>query len=157
GQKVQFSPAKRKAVELRLPVYQPVTLKDDEARSLFRALQPDVIVVVAYGKILPAWLIDQPKLGVVNLHGSLLPKYRGAAPIQWAIANGEAETGVCTMKIDEGLDTGGVYLSEKTPIDPDESVQSLTERLASMGASLALRTIDGLLSGMLRPTPQDHA
>jgi methionyl-tRNA formyltransferase len=156
GQKLQFSPVKRKALELQLPVYQPATLKDENAQAVFRPLQPDLIIVVAYGKILPPWLIALPRFGVLNLHGSLLPKYRGAAPIQWAVANGEFETGVCTMQIDEGLDTGPVYLCERTPIDPDEGVQALSERLASIGAALTVRTIAGLLSGSLHPMPQDH-
>jgi len=157
GQTVQFSPVKRKALELQLHVHQPFTLKDDAARVLFEALQPDVLVVVAYGKIIPPWLIAMPRFGVVNLHGSLLPKYRGAAPIQWAIAKGETETGVCTMKIDEGLDTGPVYGCERTPIGPDETQHDLSARLSDMGAALMPRTLDGIFAGTLQPTPQDHA
>jgi methionyl-tRNA formyltransferase len=157
GQTLQASPVKRKAQELHVNVYQPAKLRDDEARSLFETLGPELIVVVAYGKIIPPWLIALPRHGVLNLHGSLLPKYRGAAPIQWAMANGEAETGVCTMQIDEGVDTGPVYLCEKTPIDPNDSIASLTERLARIGADLAQRTIEGIQAGTLHPTPQDHS
>jgi methionyl-tRNA formyltransferase len=157
GQSFQASPIKRKAQELHLNVHQPAKLRDDEARSLFETLRPELIVVVAYGKIIPPWLIALPRHGVLNVHGSLLPKYRGAAPIQWAMANGESETGVCTMQIDEGVDTGPVYLCEKTPIDPEESVAALAERLAQIGADLAQRTIVGIQAGTLHATPQDHS
>ena len=157
GQSFQASPVKRKALELHLDVHQPASLKNDQARLLFQALEPELIVVVAYGKIIPPWLIELPRHGVVNLHGSLLPRYRGAAPIQWAIASGESETGVCTMRIDEGLDTGPVYSCEKTAIGPDESADELAQRLAHTGAELMKRTIDGIASGVLKPTPQDHS
>ena len=157
GQTLQPPPVKTKALELGLPVYQPVTLRNDEARSLFATLAPELLVVVAYGKLLPAWLLSLPRFGAVNLHGSLLPRYRGAAPIQWAIANGDSETGVCTMQLDEGLDTGPVYACEKTPIDPDENVEQLSARLADLGCGLMKRTLAGLVAGTLRPTPQDHA
>jgi methionyl-tRNA formyltransferase len=157
GQLVHPPPVKRKALDLQLKVNQPATLKDDSARRLFEDLQPDCIIVVAYGKILPAWLIRLARLGVVNLHGSLLPKYRGAAPIQWAMANGENETGVCTMQIDEGLDTGPLYLCESTTIQSEETVQELTERLAEIGGDLMIRTLSGIVSGRLHATPQDHS
>jgi methionyl-tRNA formyltransferase len=150
-------PVKRKALDLQLSVHQPATLKDNSARELFEKLQPDCIIVVAYGKLLPPWLIRLPRFGVVNLHGSLLPKYRGAAPIQWAIANGEMETGVCTMQIDEGLDTGPVYLCEKTAVRADETVQQLSERLAVLGGDLVIRTLSGIVSGSLKAEPQDHS
>jgi methionyl-tRNA formyltransferase len=156
GQLFQPPPVKKKALELGLTVHQPVSLKNDDARRLFEALAPELLVVVAYGKILPAWLLELPRYGAVNLHGSLLPRYRGAAPIQWAMANGDSETGVCTMRLDEGLDTGPVYACEKTPIDPEESVQQLAERLASMGCGLMERTLTGIVSGTLEPVPQDH-
>ena len=156
GQNIHHSPVKRTAEELQLPLYQPGTLKDDNARALFETLAPDLLVVVAYGKIIPNWLISLPPNGVMNLHGSLLPKYRGAAPIQWAIANGETETGVCTMQIDEGLDTGPVYLCERTPIGPDDTVQQLSETLAGIGADLAVRTVRGIVDGSLKATAQDH-
>jgi len=156
GQRMHAPPVKVKAHELQLQVYQPVTLKDDQARALFEVLQPDMIVVVAYGKILPPWLLKLPGFGALNLHGSLLPKYRGAAPIHWAVANGEMETGVCTMQVEEGLDTGPVYLSEKTTIEPDETVPQLSERLAIMGRELMVRTIRSVVDGSLKPMPQDQ-
>jgi methionyl-tRNA formyltransferase len=152
------SPAvKKRALELQLHVHQPATLKHESARAFFETLQPDCIIVVAYGKLLPPWLIRLPRFGVLNLHGSLLPKYRGAAPIQWALANGEKETGVCTMQIDEGLDTGPVYLCERTLIEAEETVQQLSDRLAILGADLLTRTLSGVISGTLHPTPQDHS
>jgi len=157
GQSMHAPPVKRTALDLHLNVYQPSTLKDSSARDLFEKLQPDCIIVVAYGKLLPPWLIQLPRLGVMNLHGSLLPKYRGAAPIQWALANGELETGVCTMQIDEGLDTGPVYLCEKTAILADETVQQLSERLAIVGGDLVIRTLSGIVSGSLKAEPQDHS
>src|SRR4029077_21029228 len=122
---------------------------------LFDDLNVDMIVVVAYGKILPLWLLQLPRFGAVNLHRSLLPKYRGAAPIHWAVANGETETGVCTMQVDEGLDTGPVYLCERTPIDSDEAVPHLSDRLATMAKGLAVQTIHGIVAGTLKAKPQD--
>jgi methionyl-tRNA formyltransferase len=157
GQMMHASPVKRNALEHQLNVHQPATLKDDSARVFFERLQPDCIIVVAYGKLLPPWLIRLPRFGVVNLHGSLLPKYRGAAPIQWALANGETETGVCTMQIDEGLDTGPVYFCEKTTIHAEETIPQLSERLADLGAELMIRTLSGLVSGSLHATPQDQS
>jgi methionyl-tRNA formyltransferase len=157
GHVIQAPPIRNKAIELHLPVYQPVSVKDDRARALFDALSPDMLIVVAYGKILPAWLLQLPRYGAINLHGSLLPRYRGAAPIQWAVANGEPETGVCTMQIDEGLDTGPVFLCEKTSIHPDETVQELSERLAGLGSELMIRTVEGVTNGTLKPTPQDES
>jgi methionyl-tRNA formyltransferase len=157
GQNLQEPPVKKKALELHLPIYQPVTLKNDEARTLFQALQPDLLVVVAYGKILPPWLLQLPRYGAINLHGSLLPKYRGAAPIHWAIANGECETGVCTMQLDEGMDTGPVYLCEKTTIKPDETVAELSERLADIGKELTVQTIHEVVNNQRTPKQQNHA
>lgn len=157
GQTLQPPPVKTKALALGIPVFQPPTLKNDEARLLFTGLAPDLLVVVAYGKLLPGWLLELPRHGAINLHGSLLPRYRGAAPIQWAMANGEPETGVCVMRLDAGLDTGPVYACEKTPIDTEESVQQLSERLASLGDELMRRTVAGILEGSVEPTAQDHA
>jgi methionyl-tRNA formyltransferase len=157
GHTFQPPPVKVKALDLRLPVHQPASLKNEEAKSLFQALAPELLVVVAYGKLLPGWLLELPHHGAVNLHGSLLPRYRGAAPIQWAMANGDAETGVCTMQLDQGLDTGPVYACEKTPIDPDESVQDLSARLAALGCGLIKRTLAGIVAGTLHPVPQDHS
>jgi methionyl-tRNA formyltransferase len=157
GQVRQGPPVKNKAVDLNLPVYQPASLKDAESHSLIETLNPEMIIVVAYGKILPPWLVNFPKHGSINLHGSLLPKYRGAAPVHWAIANGEAETGVCSMAMNEGLDTGPVYSCERTIIDRNESVQQLYDRLASMGADLMERTINGVVEGKLTGKPQDDS
>ena len=157
GQTLQGSPVKSRAFEMHLPIYQPKSLKDEEARALFKALAPEMIIVVAYGKILPPWLIGFARHGAINLHGSLLPKYRGAAPVHWAIANGETETGVCTMQINEGLDTGPVFACEKTPIGSDESVQAVYARLADMGAGLMERTVQGIVNGTLAALPQDDS
>ena len=157
GHTLQPPPVKLKAMDAGLPIHQPQTLKNEAARALFEALAPEILVVVAYGKLLPAWLLALPRYGAVNLHGSLLPRYRGAAPIQWAMANGEAETGVCTMQLDQGLDTGPVYACEKTPIDPDESVEELSSRLAMLGCGLMKRTLSGIVAGTLHPAPQDHS
>jgi methionyl-tRNA formyltransferase len=157
GQQVQGPPVKARASELGLPIYQPASLKTEETRELVASLSPELIVVVAYGKILPSWLLQFPKYGCINLHGSLLPKYRGAAPVHWAIANGETKTGVCTMLLEEGLDTGPVYLSEETPIGPDEAVPSLYDRLAKIGAPLVRKTIEGIVPGTLTAKPQDNS
>jgi methionyl-tRNA formyltransferase len=157
GQQLQGPPVKTQAFEFHLPVHQPPSLKTDETRQLIAALAPDMIVVVAYGKILPAWLLAAPKYGCINLHGSLLPKYRGAAPVHWAVANGEEKTGVCTMLLEEGLDTGPVYLFEETRIGPDEAAPQLYDRLAAIGAPLLLKTIAGVIGGTLKPKPQDHS
>jgi methionyl-tRNA formyltransferase len=156
GQSVQAPPLKTSALQMGLPVFQPSTLKDEAARALFESLAPDLIVVVAYGKILPRWLIQLPRFGCLNLHGSLLPKYRGAAPIHWAIAEGETVTGVCTMQMDEGLDTGPVLLCAESSIGHDETVKELSSRLAEMGADLTVRTVEGVVSGLLKPRPQNH-
>lgn len=157
GQALQGPPIKNRAFELHLPTFQPKSLKTDDARGLFNALAPDLIVVVAYGKILPLWLLQFPRYGCLNLHGSLLPKYRGAAPVHWAVANGESKTGVCTMLLDEGLDTGPVFLCEETPIGPDETTPDVYDRLARMGAPLVVRTVAGVLEGTLTPKPQDNS
>jgi len=157
GQAIHASPIKQKALELHLPVYEPKSLKDDAARSLFQALEPEMMVVVAYGKILPPWLLEFSRYGCINLHGSLLPKYRGAAPVHWAIANGETKSGVCTMHLDKGMDTGPVFLCEETPIDPDETVQQVYDRLAGIGADLMARTLPGIINGTLQPRPQDDS
>jgi methionyl-tRNA formyltransferase len=155
GRQLQAPPVKRRAYDLHLPILQPDSLKTDETRATIDALAPDLIVVVAYGKILPPWLLQFPPYGCINLHGSLLPKYRGAAPVHWAIAKGEEKTGVCTMLLDEGLDTGPVYLCQETPIGPDETTPELYDRLAVMGAPLVVRTVEGIVSKTLEPKPQD--
>src|SRR5215472_11654679 len=157
GQSLQAPPVKRRAHELQLPIHQPASLKTDEARQLIAALSPEIIVVVAYGKILPPWLLQFQRYGCINLHGSMLPKYRGAAPVHWAIANGESRTGVCTMLLDEGLDTGPVYLCEETDIEPDETVAQLYDRLAVTGAPLLHATLQGIVNGTLKPKPQNES
>ena len=157
GQSFHSPPVKKRAYELQLPVYQPQSLKAAEAQELVNSLSPEIIVVVAYGKILPLWLLQSPRYGCVNLHGSLLPKYRGAAPIHWAIANGESRTGVCTMLLDEGMDTGPVYLCEGTDIEANETVSQLYDRLAVLGAPLLHATLEGIVNSTLKPNPQDNS
>jgi len=157
GQSLQPPPVKKRAVDLHLPVHQPASLKTEESQALIRALVPELIVVVAYGKILPPWLLRFPRYGCINVHGSVLPKYRGAAPVHWAVANGEKTTGVCTMLLDEGLDTGPVYLCRETRIGPDETVPELYDRLAELGAGVLTETLDGVVKGTLQPKPQDHS
>ena len=157
GQSVQAPPVKRKACELSLQVYQPKSLKDGETHALIEAVAPELIIVVAYGKILPPWLIEFPRFGCINLHGSLLPKYRGAAPVHWAIANGETFTGVCTMQIDQGLDTGPVLLCEKTAVGPDETAEQLYDRLSVLGGDLMAKTVQRVLDGTLQAQPQDNS
>jgi len=157
GQLMQGPPVKKFAFDLHLPVYQPNSLKSQEAHDLLNALAPDLIVVVAYGKILPRWWLQFPKYGCINLHGSLLPKFRGASPVHWAVANGEGKTGVCTMQLNEGLDTGPVYLCDETRIGPNETATELYDRLAVMGAPLVLKTLAGIVSGTLKPKPQDDS
>jgi methionyl-tRNA formyltransferase len=140
-----------------LALYQPKSVRKPEALDHLKEFAPDLIVVVAYGKILPRALLDIPPMGCINVHASLLPKYRGAAPINWAIAHGEKTTGVTTMFIDEELDAGDMLLTASTPIDSCETANMLHDRLADMGADLLVQTIDGLLGGSVIPVPQDHA
>ena len=121
------------------------------------AIKPDAIIVVGYGRIIPPWMLDLPPLGNLNLHGSLLPKYRGAAPVQWAIAHGETVTGVTTMRIDAGLDTGDILLQKEIPIAQDDTAETLAPRMAAVGADLMVETIRGLQAGTIHPRPQDHA
>jgi methionyl-tRNA formyltransferase len=155
---LQVSAVKQLALSLGLPLAQPEKLKHNlELRSQLEALAPDAIVVVAYGRILPDWMLALPRLGCINVHGSLLPRYRGAAPIQWAVANGETLTGITTMKLDSGLDTGDTLLFHSLPIAPDATAAQLYPQLATLGAQLLLDTLSGLASGTLTPTPQDHA
>lgn len=144
------------AKENGLPLYQPASVKKEEVIEHFKGLGPDLIVVAAYGKILPKALLEIPPMGCINVHASLLPKYRGAAPINWAIANGETETGITTMFINEGLDSGDILLAATTPIDETETASGLHDRLAGMGADLLMHTIDGLIDGSMAPRPQNH-
>jgi methionyl-tRNA formyltransferase len=149
-------PVKSLALRLGLPVLQPERVKEPAAVEEIASLRPALLVVVAYGQILPRSVIDIAPLGTVNVHASLLPRYRGAAPIQWAIARGEEVTGVTTMLIDEGLDTGPLLLSASTPIAPEETAGELEGRLAQLGADVLMETIDGLEGSSLTPHPQDH-
>lgn len=142
------------AQKFNLPILQPQKARDNGFIGELRALKPDLIVVVAYGQILPQELLDVPACGCLNVHASLLPKYRGAAPIQWAIANGDVETGVTIMKMDSGLDTGPILAMHRTRIFPEDDSQSLHDRLAQMGAQLLLATIPDYVSGKIPPRPQ---
>jgi methionyl-tRNA formyltransferase len=144
---------KAAAVRMGIPVFQPTKVRTDETRELFASLEPEVAVVFAYGRILPAGLLAVPPRGCINIHASLLPKYRGAAPIQWAIARGETETGVTTMQMDVGLDTGAILLARATPIGVDETAVELGGRLGALGAELIVETLAGL--DAIVPTPQD--
>ena len=157
GMEVAISPVKDAAIRLGIAVLQPATIKNNsEFRDQLAAIGPDAIIVVGYGRIIPQWMIDLPRLGNLNLHASLLPKYRGAAPIQWAIANGESVTGVTTMRIDAGLDTGDILMQREIPISPEDTAETLAPKLASIGAGLMVETLRGLESGQVRPAPQDH-
>jgi methionyl-tRNA formyltransferase len=157
GRALAETPVKSAAQALGLTLLQPPRIKGAEAVAALRAFAPELQIVIAYGQILPRGVIDAAPLGTVNVHASLLPRYRGAAPIQWAIASGEAETGVSTMLIDEGLDTGPLLLSERTPIGPDETAGQLESRLAQMGAEVLLRTVHGLRARTIGPTPQSES
>lgn len=151
-------PVKETALAAGLPVVQPEKIKNNlEFRAQLEALAPDVILIVAYGRIIPKWMLDLPRFGNLNLHGSLLPKYRGAAPIQWAVANGEPVTGVTTMRIDEGLDTGDILMQREMAIAPDHTSEDVFPPLAEMGASLMVETLDGLAAGSIRPVKQNDA
>ncbi|HXB53776.1 MAG TPA: methionyl-tRNA formyltransferase [Vicinamibacteria bacterium] len=157
GRALAPPPLKPVALARGIPVLQPPRVRDPQALEALRALSPELQVVVAYGQILPRSVIEIPPRGTVNVHGSLLPRYRGAAPIAWAIASGETETGVTTMLIDEGLDTGPILLARSTPIGPEETAAELEPRLARLGAELLLETVRGLGDGRLQPQPQDQA
>ena len=158
GLELSPSPVKRRAMELGLPISQPEKIKSNEDfRSQLAAIGPQAIIVVGYGRIIPQWMIDLPPWGNINLHASLLPKYRGAAPIQWAIASGEAVTGVTTMRIDAGLDTGDIFLQCQIPISPDDTAETLAPRMAGVGAGLMIETLHGLQNGVINPRPQDNS
>jgi methionyl-tRNA formyltransferase len=158
GMELALSPVKQKAVELGLPIAQPEKIKSNhEFRAQLEELAPECIVIVGYGRIIPRWMLELPAHGNINLHASLLPKYRGAAPIQWAIANGERVTGNTTMRIDEGLDTGDILLQREMEILPEETSVTLAPRLAQMGAELLVETMAALGEKRLQPTPQDNA
>jgi methionyl-tRNA formyltransferase len=153
-----LSPVKQRALRLGLQINQPDKIKNDEEfRERLGKIAPDAIIVVGYGRIIPQWMIDLPPLGNLNLHASLLPRYRGAAPIQWAIARGESVSGLTTMRIDAGLDTGDILLQKEIPIAPPDTTVTLAPRMAAIGADLMVETLRGLQSGTVYPRSQDHA
>ena len=157
GMQLAASPVKQAALAAGLLVEQPAKIKtNDQLRAQLEAIAPDAILVVAYGRIIPTWMLAIPPLGNLNLHGSLLPKYRGAAPIQWAIARGETVTGVTTMRLDEGLDTGDMLLQQELAIGAEQTAADLYPPLSQIGAALMLRTLEGLSSGTIRPRLQPH-
>ena len=150
-------PVKQLAQQHNIPVYQPRTLRDGSSDALIEQLAPDIIVVVAYGCIIPPQLLHTAKYGCINLHVSLLPKYRGSAPIQWAVLNGDAETGVSIMQLDEGLDTGDVLMVEPVAIDPEETSGELFDRVSAVGAKTLVDALAKIEAGQLTPVPQDHS
>ena len=159
GRKMVMTPPDVKvcAKELSIPVYQPVKLREGDNESIIRELNPDVIVVVAYGQILPESILNIPRYGCINVHGSLLPKYRGAAPIQWSVLNGDEVTGVTTMYMEKGLDTGDILLKEEYKIGINETAGEVFDNLASLGGELILKTLDYAEKGMLKPVKQDDS
>jgi methionyl-tRNA formyltransferase len=157
GKKTASSPVKDFALEAGIAVYQPEKIRSESSFDYFKRLAPDVVVIIAYGQIIPASLIAIPRLGWVNLHGSLLPKYRGAAPINWAIVNGEKVTGLTTMQIDAGLDTGPMLLKYQTGIEADETAPELYDQLAVAGAPLVVETLKRLDAGEIVAAPQDNS
>lgn len=157
GKSVQMTPVKECALKYDIPVFQPVRIRDEENVAKLAKLDIDFMVVVAFGQILPKSILDMPKYGCINVHSSLLPTYRGAAPIQWTIINGESKTGITTMFMDEGIDTGDILLQEETPIYDDETGGSLHDRLADMGAKLLIKTLDGVKDGSIKRIKQDDS
>jgi methionyl-tRNA formyltransferase len=156
GQEVSFSPVKKAALAANLALYQPEKIRAPETETLLQKLAPDCVVIIAYGQIIPARLLPLPKLGWINLHASLLPKYRGAAPINWAIVNGETRTGVTTMRIDAGMDTGEMLLQREIEIGPKETAPELATRLSEFGAPLMVETLRGLATGSISAEAQNH-
>ena len=154
GKAVQYTPVKEKALEYEIPVYQPVKARDPEFVELLKGMNPDVIVVVAFGQLLPKAILDIPKYGCVNVHASLLPKYRGAAPIQWAVIDGEEVSGVTTMLMDEGLDTGDMLEKAEIVLDEKETGGSLFDKLSALGGELILSTLEKMENGTITRTPQ---
>ena len=157
GRQVSFSPIKKVALAAKLPVHQPEKIRAPEVQELLQSYSPDFIVIIAYGQIIPARLLPIPKYGWINLHTSLLPKYRGAAPINWAIVNAETRTGLTTMRIDAGMDTGDILLQRELEIGPIETAPELAARLSEAGAPLVADTLRGLAAGKITPRPQDHS
>ncbi len=156
GYELKVPPVKQSALRYGLEVFQPPKLKDPATVEFLSRFRPDALVVIAYGHILPKWLIDLPRLGCINLHASLLPKYRGAAPIQWALSRGESVTGVTNMRIDEGLDTGDILLKREEAIQDEDTTETLGERLSRLGADLMVETLRRLERGDIQAQPQDH-
>jgi methionyl-tRNA formyltransferase len=157
GLELAPSPVKNRALEFGLPIAQPDKIKNNqEFRSHLSSINPDAIIVVGYGRMIPQWMLDLPRYGNLNLHASLLPQYRGAAPIQWAIARGESVTGVTTMRIDSGLDTGDILLQREVPIAPEDTAETLAPRLAAIGADLTIETLRGLQAETVQARPQDN-
>ncbi|RHV64635.1 methionyl-tRNA formyltransferase [Clostridium sp. OM02-18AC] len=156
GKEIHMSPVKECALQHNIPVYQPVRARDEAFVDEMRALNPDVMVVIAFGQILPKSLLELPKYGCVNIHASLLPKYRGAAPIQWAVINGDEETGITTMMMDVEMDTGDMLEKTVVKLDPEETGGSLFDRLSLLGGDLILSTLSKLEKGEITPVPQDH-
>jgi len=157
GRKIVPPPVKIAALALDCPVFQPISVKTDEFYHIIKGIAPDLLVVVAFGHVLPKKILEIPALGAINIHASLLPKYRGPAPIQWAIINGDDHTGVTTMLVDKGLDTGDILLTAETAISLNDTSQTLHDRLALMGAELIRDTLLGMENGTVHPIPQDHA
>ena len=159
GRKQELTPSPVKAAALRhaIPVFQPERVRKPEAQARLQELNPEAMVVVGYGQIIPQSIIDLAPLGIINVHASLLPELRGAAPIQWSIARGCTRTGVTTMRIDAGLDTGDILLEWETPVGPDETAPELSARLAAAGADLLVRTLADLCAGTIQPRPQDNS
>lgn len=157
GMKLQAPPVKEYALAHNIPVFQPESVKDGTAMSIIRELDPELIAVAAYGRILPVEILDYPIYGCINVHSSLLPKYRGSAPIHWAILNGDQESGVTIMHMAKAMDAGDIIAQAVTPIDPDETVEILHDRLAGMGASLLVDVVEQIKSGTASRTPQDES
>jgi methionyl-tRNA formyltransferase len=155
GQRVSASPVKEVAAQAGVRIYQPASMKSDEARDFVAEIKPDAVVIIAYGQIIPRRLLEIPPLGWMNLHGSLLPKYRGAAPIAWAIINGERKTGLTTMRLDPGLDTGPILIKREIEIGSDETAPELAKRMADLGAPLVAESLIKLERGEIAPIPQD--
>jgi methionyl-tRNA formyltransferase len=157
GQRLIASPVKETAVRHGLTVHQPEKVRAPEFLATFRGLAPDMVVLIAFGQILPKEIIDGPPMGCINVHPSLLPKYRGAAPMSWALIRGEQKTGISVMRMNEGVDSGDILLQEETVIEPGETYDHLHDRLAILGAQCLLRSLEGLACGTIHPLPQDHA
>ena len=157
GQKLQPSPVKLLAQEQGIPVFQPVQIRNEENRRIFEDLQPDFIIAAAYGQILPLWLLGTARIAPINIHASLLPRYRGAAPIAWAILNGDTITGATTMMIREGLDSGPILMQQEVQIPIDMTAGALTEEISVVGANLLINTLDGLRKGVVEPIIQDES